>query len=593
MQTDMALQVVSLKQLVPLMEGVAQARVGAAPPSELGVRIRAAYDQLDLGARVALPGWALRGLKHPLLGREGEETGRALALFAARVGASEVAEAATAHHVGEIDRIHGMEAVDRLFTRITTWAASPGEAFYAKVKDPQAGFEPFCTENGTEMVFYPSPESLGEPWADLINPHWENGIGLIVYRNREAGCVGMVFIHSLARCAWTKIAPGQPIWQTSGGSMAKEMEKVSFRSAMEQVVDKGGAMTDKWPAVTASLTRAGLTRFQEMGGMKGLVLYDTVDSEGYRKSLAVHAEVIRLLGVPLTGSDEGIDAMAADFMAELAPNNIYGSPKSNYKGRKPTDWTAAGIFEGLHLLYDRYYRRSDIPIFVQGYGGIGTQLVEKLVGAGIPVAGIVDARPAVIQAARRKFPRIPSFVGGRGAGITRPIPGTETDSQIDLLARQGIDVRWGLAELLAECPDTRAICTNATTHPFTFENTAAMILHGGIVFGGGSTNNQLGLDTEGSFVPMAWILFLAGIRNPTDYFFNRLGATAVASDVIGLDDDGMRGQVSLVGTFALEELQEADQQGIPPSLARLRQVRRMWAETVQEGRGIGGVRKAI
>src|SRR5262249_13353300 len=154
------------------------------------------------------------------------------------------------------------------------------------------------------------------------------------------------------------------------------------------VVDKAVAMTYKWCATDESIGAAGHRKKTGAGGSKGILLYGEGE-DAKEKGLRVYAEVLSLIGLTLTGSDEGGDPASADLWAELAPLNVYGSDKSAYKGRKPTRYTADGTFEGLKTILSLRAKNWErrYPVLAIGYGGIGEPLVTNLMKENITIAG--------------------------------------------------------------------------------------------------------------------------------------------------------------------------------------------------------------
>ncbi|HEX5035646.1 MAG TPA: hypothetical protein VFX30_00595, partial [bacterium] len=198
----------------------------------------------DLDA-YGLSGAAVRSLTHLRNGRViGEEQSlRALALLAARVGSDEIAAAAAhASASGRIDS-RPMDAIRELLST-KEFSKSPKDGFWARMADPTDGFSPFTTAGGTKVAFFPTPQDLGSPWAEAIAGSWENGLGLVAFLNEKSGACGMIFIHGVGRASWSR--PERDLWYSSGGSMAFPQERLSFADALTRVVDKGVAMTLKW-----------------------------------------------------------------------------------------------------------------------------------------------------------------------------------------------------------------------------------------------------------------------------------------------------------------------------------------------------------
>ncbi len=510
-----------------------------------------------------------------------KETLRSLALLTAAIGSNEVRDAGgelTQHHL-----VNPRTAIDQMLDRISHFERSPQPAFLAKMKDPTRGFAPFTTaQHGTEVAFYRTPDELGPPWAEMMRGHWQDGIGLVVYRNKRAGTYGMIFIHSLGKVHWSHLTEKREhVWQTSGGTMAFPHGRLYFTDALERTIDKGVAMTWKWRAVDEALRAADSPILTGLGGSKGLILHDPND-EGKETAMRIYAEVISTLGVTLTGSDEGVTPQWADFLAKLAPLNIYGSPHSVYQGRVPTHFTADGIFEGIKVILEEQFGDS-VPVLGQGYGGIGSRLNRHFLDNNIPIAGIVERDHAKLGQARRAGISAPLYFDLDGRALSR------REWWKRLTPRLLHRIRWreGLSEIVASTEGGRILSPNAGPHSLTFDVATSMIL-GGFQAAAGAANNQAGLDRTGSPNAIAWILQAAGIFHPADFVINRMGAMAVVSGAIGLDDADMARQVRLVGKSVREDYTAAFQQGIPPYLYQLRKAIDAWHRILENGMGIGG-----
>lgn len=478
-------------------------------------------------------------------GVDGRQAMRALAVLACRVGQREEATGPS--------REEARDVAERLMEG-TEFGPAPERSFFAR-QDPRKGFDPFQTALGTRVMFLRRPDQLGEPWASHFKKRWGNGIGLVLFRNRERDITGMIFLHSVGRVTWTKIRPGEPVWMSSGGSMAFPTDgHYDFRRALEAAIDKAKDMTLKWRAEDILLRMARIDKPTGLAGSKGIFLHPS-GQEGYQKGLAVYGEVLDTLGITLTGSDEGIGKEAADFLSRIAPLNIIGGAHSEHGGRIPTDWTARGIIKIIEALLAR--RRSGNPesFFLQGYGGIGGPVGRFLIERSVPIAGVSEQIPDRLRQARAD--------GHEGRIFRDPGDGD-------------------FAEFIRQAGAVGVVVPAAGTHPLTFSVAEAMI-EAGVWATAGPANSQLGLDGEGSPEAVAWILQAAGIFQPADFVINLMGAAGVSSGGIGLTDEDMEGLLHQVFLRIGWEMEECFSRGRPPTLAEIETARADFERGVREG----------
>ncbi len=489
-------------------------------------------------------------------------------------------------------------AVSELFSHIQFSTSAPPEGFLADSVDPASGFAPFQFD-GIQTAFFRRPEDMGEPWASFIGPHWQGGMGLIVFQHPESGATGMIFVHTLARVPWSKPKPNR--WQTSGGTMAFPLRKFPFPVVLEKTVDKGVAMTWKWRAGQRLFDRAGIRKIIGLGGSKGLILYPE-GTDGQTKGLDIYAKVLRRFGITLTGCDEGLTPTMADYLAERAQFNIYGSQKSAYKGRNPTFYTAAGIDAVMARMQDDRYGDDHRPILMVGCGGIGRALREHLSLREREVAGIVDVeRNTLIGAQQGELGALSLFVGEAEVSRTPAAIGDpfhhlregKRRAPSTYLADLGRFMAYGmysdrdLAAVIRRPQYKEAVLSaNGTIHPLTFAVAEAMI-DAGIHLEVGAANNVLGLDPDGSPDLIDWILRAAGTDVAPDFVVNQMGALAVSSGAMGHTNHDMRLLVDALPD-EVAELCSRETGLEPPSVKTVKRAQADWRAMKDPGSAVGG-----
>jgi hypothetical protein len=506
-----------------------------------------------------------------------EEALRSLALMAARVGAREIA-AGNEGSRSLSPQTKPLDAVRALLaTQYFANKKPPPDGFWARMKDPTDGFEPFLTASGTQVAFFDSPEALGEVWAPVVRGHWENGVGLVAFLNEKAGACGMIFVHGIGRAPWSR--PDRNLWYSSGGSMAFPQEQLTFADALLRVVDKGVAMTLKWRAVDASLKRVGHKTPTGLGGSKGIFLHGR-NGQGYAKGLDVYGEVIASLGMTLTGSDEGIGPDAADLLARRARYNIVGTKHAHYMGYAPIGHTADGVLSAIGTVHTKILRGRESPVLLVGYGGIGS-LIHKALGANrlLPLSGVVDVVPSRLAELRGAHDALSLF---QDASVMEP----STLESWNLKLKRIPSVP-GLARIVEQAKGTAILSPNGGPHPIDFDVAAAMIT-AGVRAVAGSANNQAGVDAGGSPDAIAWILQAAGIFHAADFVVNKMGAAAVISNAVVLGFSQLRHMAQAVGENVEDEIENAYRRGVPPFIYERDRAANAWNQRIAGGEAKGG-----
>ncbi|MBI3541536.1 MAG: hypothetical protein HY073_05315 [Deltaproteobacteria bacterium] len=486
---------------------------------------------------------------------------RSIAAVLARMGTREMAALKASEKPQSSAPCH--EAIDALLDSLPYSSSVPEDGFWALMEDPRQGFDPIRVPHGEagaiDVALFRTPESMGEPWSGLFNHHWEKGIGLVVFRNRTTGTYGMIFVHTLGKVTWSKLNPGTPTWQASGGSMLFPVGKFNFQEATLRVIHKAVAMTDKWFATDDSLREAKFPTLTGLGGSKGLLLCANDRFKSPENALDIYARVLGLLGITITGCDENLTHDYAVFLAERAPMAIYGTENSAYGGRKPTYFTAMGILKGIDTLRREFFGEVPAPMILEGCGGIGSILARELTTQGYPILGIAETDRNRLVAARKS---------GIGTALFHNTNGKPTIPISD-----GLDIQQigDSTEILRLCAGATLFSANGSPDTINFAVIEAMILAGTeVIFG--AANNQLTFGPDGTPTAAATILQLAGILAGADFDDNRQGAKAVSSGVVGLSDPDMQKQVDLIEWSTNRAIRNY-RTGNSPLLARLADAR--------------------
>jgi hypothetical protein len=521
---------------------------------------------------------ALSRLRDGGILEEGEAV-RSLSLLAAGVGSRETATKTGPSSSAR--EIRSLAAVRDLMSSKSFSDKPPKAGFWARMSDPANGFEPFVTPQGTKVAFFASPEDLGGQWAKVIRGHWKNGLGLVAFLNEKSGACGMIFVHGAGKVTWSR--PDRNLWYSSGGSMAFPQERFSFAEALVRVVDKGVAMTLKWRSVDETLGRVGHDTRTGLGGSKGILLHGK-NGQGLARGLEVYAEILNLLGITLTGSDEGVDAGSADRLAELAPYNIVGSQRAHYRGYAPIEHTANGVFQALNSYHAKFFKDTEAaPVLLVGYGGIGSLLRKSLRRSRLlPLTGVVDVDVSRLCDLRGLEPKLGIY---QDRSVMEP-----SAAEFVRLKWNGISSEPGLARIIERTAGTsqaRILSPNGGPQPITFIVAAAMIA-GGIRAAVGAANNQAAFDAAGSPDPIAWILQAGGVFHAADFAVNKLGAAAVISNAILLGYAQLRRMSLKVGDEIEDQIDLAFRRGIPPFVFERDRAARAWNVLVGSGRAKGG-----
>jgi hypothetical protein len=489
------------------------------------------------------------------------EAMRSLALLTARVGAEESGRVGRNADSERSPAAGSMPAIRELFSTLPFSSHAPSPGFWARMADPSDGFSPFMTERGTKVAFFPKPP----------------GLGLVVFLNEKANCGGLIFVHGVGRAPWSR--PTKNLWLSSGGTMAFPRDRLTFDEALARVLCKGAAMTLQWRSVDEALQGLGHKTPTGLGGSQGILLHGT-NGLGFAMTLKAYAEVLTVLGITLTGSDEGVGPEAADALARMAPENVVGSKYALYRGHPPVAHTADGVFRALGVVHEEFLGGAEAPVLLAGHGGIGSLLFRHLEHVRkMPITGVVDADPENLCDLRKS---------GASAPLFQDRSAREPSAWESLkMMWNGVGSERGLVRAVEKLSETRILSPNAGQHPITFDVAAAMIA-GGVRAAVGAAYNQNVFDPDGSPDSIAWILQAGGVFHAADFAVSRTGAAAVISNAIVLGFDQLRRMVRTVGESVQRQIEDAFRRGVPPFLFERDRAARAWNERLTRGEARGG-----
>ncbi len=487
--------------------------------------------------------------------------------------------------------------VQAIFAQNRYSSQQPNNGLLAQMENPANGFDPFKTESGTEVRFVPNPSQLGIPFGAQLAANWHNSLGIVLFRNAEVDQFGAIAIHGLRRNSWSEIptpAGRDYVWQALGGCMAftdehfegNAADDAAIRYALSTVLDKAMAMTPKWQFIDDSLRNAGHQITTDLGGAKSVHLHQP-GNDAKRASIAVVGEVASIIGAYIAGADQNMGGEWSNELGRHAPINFMGATTTHelYRGMdNPSPWTAMGTYEGLKAARDKIMAGRKVPIFFQGYGGVGSRMVALATDDGHQVAGISEVFLAPLLRARKDGVTAPLFLDVSGMN-----PSELTDATEDA---EGYDITFvnSLQEAISRVPNhlkPRIFSPNAGAHPLTRDVAHFIVEDTDIRIIVGAANNMLGL-INGSPEPIAWYLQNNEVYLSNDSATNRMGALSVTVKKIGLDEAGLEAQVRRVGIGRQNEIDEGFLRGVPPQLYADRQAQKAWNQLLHEGLAVGG-----
>ena len=136
-------------------------------------------------------------------------------------------------------------------------------------------------------------------------------------------------------------------------------------------------------------------------------------------------------------------------------------------------------------------------------------------------------------------------------------------------------------------PQIPILSLNATSHQVSEERLEEFSRLGVQAIIGGA-NNMLELDAQGSYLPTALRSVQLGINIPNDSALNRMGATMVLANALGINEGHAASLADWVGAYSLLEFRQAHLKGIPPQVYSDRIANAAWDALVQLGEAKGG-----
>jgi leucine dehydrogenase len=337
------------------------------------------------------------------------------------------------------------------------------------------------------------------PTFEELLTSWD-GETAVVHRDRESGAWIFVCLHS------TRLGPA------GGGTRMKIYATPA--EALEDGMRLSGAMTRK-------LAVAGLP----FGGGKAVIAVREIPNGEQRRALFLrYGELIEALGGTYrTSSDMNTNEADMDVVAERT-KYVFGRSTGAGGSGNPAPPTAAGVFHGIRASLGYVFGSDNLDgrtVVVQGAGGVGSSLAERLAAAGATVLVTdIDVERARAVAAR---------VGGTA------VPAEE--------------IFQYESDVYAPCAVGGVLSTETVP-----------MLRCRIV--AGSANNQLA-DTEA-----AELLRTGGILYAPDYVINGGGAIAlVGLEQLGWNTRELDAALERIGPTLRQIYERAEERGVSTAAA--------------------------
>jgi leucine dehydrogenase len=225
-------------------------------------------------------------------------------------------------------------------------------------------------------------------------------------------------------------------------------------------------------------------------------------------------EVEKLCGRYITAEDVG--ASVAD-MRSIAKRTTYvaGLPKEEGQaGGDPSPWTALGVFLSISALLGGSVQGRTIA--VQGVGAVGSHLCKQLAEAG--------AKLVIADVSHNNLARIEPL----GAEV----------APVD-------EIHAVTADVFAPC------ALGAGLNVRTIPEIGAKVICG-------AANNQLATEADGAR------LVERGITYAPDYVVNAGGIISVSGEYLGESVEAVEARVRAIGPRALNIVEQAKREGVPP-----------------------------
>jgi leucine dehydrogenase len=334
-------------------------------------------------------------------------------------------------------------------------------------------------------------EELLETW---------DGETVVVHRDRESGSWIFVCLHS------TRLGPA------GGGTRMKV-----YGTPAEALQDAMGLSA----AMTRKLAVAGLP----FGGGKAVIAVPEIPSGEQRRELSLrYADLVASLGGTFwTSSDMNTGETDMDVIGERT-EYVFGRSVEAGGSGSPAPPTAVGVYHGIRASLSHALGSADLEgriVIVQGAGGVGSPLADRLAKAGASVL-VADIDP------------------GRADAVAAQVGGAALPA--DQLFETECDV-------YAPCAVGGVLSVETVPQ-----------LRCRIV--AGSANNQLA-EPEA-----AEMLHARGILYAPDYVINVGGAIAIIGlEQLGWSKSELDGALARIGETLRQIYERADSRGISPAAA--------------------------
>ncbi len=539
------------------------------------------------------------------------------------------------------ERVRVAGPVQELINRFRYSSQAPEPGFMARMRNPADGFDPFLIGHDTYVAWLSNPSQFPGIIGARMAPVWNNALGVLFVARPSIDSYGLVFHHGLMRNPWSIYGEGS--WHGLGGTMAfPQMEaepadlaplmgsfgvravgegaeefdletltpdqraSVILMGAAVAVAGKGMAMTPKWRFIDEGLGKIGAP-LNGVGGNKAILIHPPDDETLKIEAIRMLAQATLATGAYISGPDQNMGVASdktqppqwADYFAMEAPFHMAGSPFAHelVSGRPPSDYTGDGVYEGIKVGLRHVTGSNRSPIFIQGHGGVGQRVLQRAIQDNLMIAGISDPDLGKLGAAKGALDRAGQtaiLVWDRKAARALGYDNTA----IALMEGRARNFGFEIADGLVECMDVAMqkrevgnigiLSPNAGPHPITLKVLDALKRMGVQAVIGGA-NNMLALDEAGSYLPVARRALQLNIFIPNDSAINRMGATIVLYNALGLDDDKASELTRIVGERVRKEWFEAQLKGIPPQVYSDRYGKRSWNDAIARGEAIGGL----
>ncbi len=552
-------------------------------------------------------------------------------LFSRSIESAQVLPVMGSQGISDNTRVNG--PVLEVLGRDTATTNVPKQGFMGRMENPANGFTSFVMPDGTQVVWLGSPDAYPGILGERLAHTWNNALGTVLVANPKADALGLIVMHGAMKNHWAPDAQeGGVLWRGLGGMMAfpksvppsrelvpllgalgvphtgegfrietlspEQQAWVNLLGAAEKTNGKAMGMTPKWQFIDQALEGVGIPARTGLGGMKSVVLHAPNDS-AKEQAVRMMGRVANTLGIYISGGDEGTARGPwTDMFAEEAPMNMAGSKNSHFlvRGQYPSAHTARGVFSGIK----NYIEFTDAtidqnPIFFQGAGGVGRNVIEFALQEGYKIGGVTEiiasdlvaVRELAVKAGHQDVPFIWDRQSAREALDAATFAKQEKIAEeAGLLVADGLvgAVRLAHQRLGSNIP---VLSLNATSHQVSIDNLQAF-QEVGIQAVIGGANNMLELDAHGSYLPAAQRALDLGIFVPNDSALNRMGATIVLANALGINEQQAGQLAEYVGAYSRREHQYGFLRGIPPQLYSDKSAWRSWNDLLDQGRAIGG-----